>query len=342
MTDIKTPSPLLLAVIVQYGNWRDTALCVESLLAGEVVPDRVVVVDNASPDASAGSFLAWLRGRAEVASPEFFPVEPVPRPLAFSELAEQDLDGAAMPPTRCVYIRLSRNGGYAAGNNVGLRLGLRWGADAFLLLNNDTLVSPEAVGALRDRLFASARPGLCGALLRYCHEEQLVQCLAGGRTDPRTALSRITGQGLTLEEARRVPPAKVEASINYICGACVMASREFVESVGLLDEGYFLYCEEQDWAWRGAGGFDLAYAPGAMVWHREGASTGWNGRGPVALRPLLRLTASRLRCTWRHHPQWLPTVLLGIVFAAARLWGKRLWRRLPALRGRSGGGGGEA
>ena len=335
-------SPFLLAVIVQYGNWRDTALCVESLLAGDVVPDRVVIVDNASRDGSAGSFLSWLRGGAGVAAPEFFSGMPVSKPVAFTELAEQDLGEAPMPPTRCVYIRLSRNGGYAAGNNVGLRLGLRWGADAFLILNNDTLVSREAVGALRDRLFACERPGLCGGLLRYRHEEQLVQCLAGGRTDPRTALSHIMGQGLTLEEARRVPRAHVEAAINYICGACVMASREFVESVGLLDEGYFLYCEEQDWACRAAGKFDLAYAPGALVWHREGVSTGWNGRGPLALRPLLRLTASRLRCTWLHHRRWLPTVLAGIAYAAARLCVKKLWRRLPGSRGRSAGERGHA
>lgn len=326
-----SPPPFILGIIVQYGNWADTALCVESLLAGDVVPDRLIIVDNASPDDSAESFLAWARGDVEVPAPEFFPVRPVAKPLPLTVVQEDAPDAADMPDTRCVFVRLPRNGGYAAGNNVGLRLGLRWGAEAFLILNNDTMVCPEAVGALRDRLFDCQRPGLCGALLRYCHEEHLVQCLAGGRTDPRTALSRITGQGLTLEQARRVPKDVVEAEINYICGACVMASRNFVESVGLLDEGYFLYCEEQDWAYRAKGNFDFAYAPQALVWHREGATTGWNGRAPISLRPLLRLTASRVRCTWRHHPQWLPTVLGGILFAALRLFGKKLWHGRPAM-----------
>jgi len=324
-------SSSIIAIIVQYGNWRDTALCVESVLAGGVVPDWLVIVDNASPDDSAEKFLAWARGEVTVASPDFLPLRPSAKPLSLTELQESALDSAAKPETRCVFVRMSRNGGYAAGNNVGLRLGLQWGADAFLILNNDTMVTASAIGAMRDRLSACRRPGLCGALLRYCHDEQLVQCLAGGRTDPRTALSHITGQGFTLEEARRVPRDEVEAGINYICGACVMASKQFVEDVGLLDEGYFLYCEEQDWAYRAAGRFDLAYAPEALVWHREGASTGWNGRGSMQLRPLLRLTVSRLRCTWRHHPQWLPTVLLGIVYAALRLAGKKLWGRCCAM-----------
>lgn len=318
-------SSSIIAIIVQYGNWQDTALCVESLLAGEVVPDWIIIVDNASPDDAADKFLTWARGGVDVLPPVFFPIRPVPRPLTLSTLTERTLRDAQLPETRCVFVRMSRNGGYAAANNVGLRLGLRWGAEAFLVLNNDTMVTPAAVGAMRDRLFASSRAGLCGALLRYCHNERLVQCLAGGRTDPRTALSRITGQGLTLDEARRVPQTVVEAEINYVCGACVMASRKFVETVGLLDEGYFLYCEEQDWAYRAAGRFELVYAPDALVWHREGASTGWNGRGSLPWRQLLRLARSRVRCTWKHQVRWLPVVVGGIGFAALRLLVKRVF-----------------
>lgn len=314
----------IIAIIVQYRQWQDTALCVEALLNGEAVPDWIVIVDNASPDDSADKFLAWARGDIQMLSPVFMPVRPSPSPLALTVLAGVDLGDAALPKTRCVFVRMSHNGGYAAGNNVGMRLGLRWGADAFLILNNDTLVAPGAVRALRDTLFTSARPGLCGALLRYCHGERLVQCLAGGRTNPRTALSAIMGQGLTLEEARRVPREMVEAEINYICGACVMVSRKFLETVGLLDEGYFLYCEEQDWAYRAANRFDLAYARDALVWHREGASTNWNGRGVLALRPLLRLAISRVRCTWKHQRRWLPFVIGGIAFAALRLVVKKI------------------
>lgn len=322
----------VIAIILQYGNWRDTALCVESVLGGDFVPDWIVIVDNASPDDSAESFLTWARGEVKLAPPDFLPLRSSPKPLPLTALSEQALNDAGMPETRCVFVRMAHNGGYAAGNNVGISLGLRWGADAFLLLNNDTMVTASAIRALRDRLFACTRPGLCGGLLRYCHGEKLVQCLAGGHTNPRTALSRITGQGLTLKEALRVPRDEVEAHINYVCGACVMASRQFVEKVGLLDEGYFLYCEEQDWAYRAAGEFDVSYAPDALVWHREGATTGWNGRGAMPLRPLLRLTVSRLRCTWLHHPRYLPIVLLGVIYAALNLFGKKTVEQVAAWK----------
>jgi GT2 family glycosyltransferase len=109
----------------------------------------------------------------------------------------------------------------------------------------------------------------------------------------------------------------VEKDLNFIAGACVMASRAFVETVGLMDEGYFLYCEEQDWAYRAAGRFDLVYAPEALVFHKGGRSTGWNGQS-FNLKALCRLTRSRIRCTLLHHPLMLPTVLLFTCCAALR------------------------
>ncbi|WP_302579988.1 hypothetical protein, partial [uncultured Desulfovibrio sp.] len=63
--------------------------------------------------------------------------------------------------------------------------------------------------------------------------------------------------------------------------------------------------------------------PDAIVWHKEGASTGFSHAGFNARR-LLTLTRSRLRLTAKHLPLALPSVCLSIVFAAARM----AWRRL--------------
>ena len=170
----------------------------------------------------------------------------------------------------------------------------------------------------------SPRPGLCGGLLRYCHDDLPVQCCGGGHTNRWTALSAFVGKGLSLEQARRLPRPQVERELNFISGACVMASRAFVEQIGLMDEGYFLYCEEQDWAYRAAGRFGLVYAPDALVYHKEGATTGWNDynlRWPA----LGYLTRSRIRCTWLHQPYMLPTVFGAIAYAAVRLFAKKMF-----------------
>lgn len=56
-----------------------------------------------------------------------------------------------------------------------------------------------------------------------------------------------------------------------------MVSRKFVETVGFMDEGVF-YIAKSNWGCRSKGKFDLAYAPEAPVYHKEGVTTGWNGR----------------------------------------------------------------
>jgi GT2 family glycosyltransferase len=312
------------AIVLNYANFPDTLACVLSLTAAG--PDWIVVVDNASPDDSLDRLRDWLSaGETERGGTG-----------RFFRQAREDAPGCFTPPpdprVRVFLVSRSVNGGYAAGNNSGLRLGLALGADAFWILNNDTVVTPGACAAVRDRLFAAPRPGLCGALLCGDADRNIVQCRGGGRTNPLTALSTMNGAGLTQAEARRTPARDVEKDLNFIAGACVMASRTFVETVGFMDEGYFLYCEEQDWAYRAAGKFDLVYAPEAVVFHKGGRSTGWNGQG-FNLKALCRLARSRIRCTILHHPLMLPTVLLFTCYAALRTAARIAFGRVAAVRG---------
>ena len=306
------------AIIVQYNLWQDTINCIESILAGDDQPQWIIIVDNNSTNDAAQKILDWAQGRVIVppcpvvnySAPQF--------PIQTEEVFWSKNCQTPRPQTQLVLVHMPHNGGYASGNNAGLRLGFDWGVEAFLILNNDTIVTRNAIGALYSRLTECARPGLCGGLLRYCHASLPIQCCAGGVTNWWTHLSKFIGHGLTLEQAQNLSRDVVEEKINFICGACVMVSREFVEAVGFMDEGYFLYCEEQDWVCRSKGQFDLAYASDALVYHKEGATTGWNGN-TFRIKSLLFLTRSRIRCTYLHHPWMLPTVIAGIGFAAMRL-----------------------
>jgi GT2 family glycosyltransferase len=316
------------AVVLNYANPADTLACLASLQASCPGPDWILIVDNGSPDDSLARLEERLRdaaaergaeGRSYRAVREDAPGRFTPRPD---------------PRIRIFLVSRAVNGGYAAGNNSGLRLGLELGADAFWILNNDAAVTPGACAAMRDRLFAAPRPGLCGALICRDPDRNTVQCRGGGRTNPLTALSTMNGEGLSLDDAGRTPASEVEKDLNFISGACVMASRAFVETVGLMDEGYFLYCEEQDWAYRSSGKFDLVYAPDALVFHKGGRTTGWNGLR-FNLRALCLLARSRVRCTFLHHPHLLPAVLLFTVYAALRT----IARTAAAGFSRTGAGG---
>lgn len=297
-------------VVLNHNNWKDTISCVESLLAGGLRPHWMFIIDNASCNDSFVQLTYWAK--RSVASEQ----------LVIAESVEIMTLAPAPPAESVLLIKNFENKGYAAGNNIGLSLGLQWGAHAFWILNNDTVVSPNALGAMKKHLFSKQRPGLCGSLICCMDTPQKVQCRAGGWTNKWTGLSELDGAELDIETALEDADIQVEARLNFIHGASVMASRQFVETVGLLDERYFLYSEEQDWAYSAKGRFDLAYAPDAIVYHKGGASTGFSS-DKSALISFWHLTRSRLLLTWKHVPEALPTVCLAISWAAGRM----LWRR---------------
>lgn len=318
-----TAQPRIGVVILNYNGWQDTLACAESVLNGAVLPAWLVVVDNASPNDSVRWLRHWAAGRMDFALPELGVPNPCPKPLPLLELEDAVRHASPAP---LVLLRCSNNAGYAAGNNAGIRLLMAWGADAVWILNNDTVVDKNALANMARRLFAKERTGLCGSLVCY-QDCGLVQCRAGGRTNKWTGLSVLDGNKEDVAQATHTNAAQVEGRLNFIYGASVMASRRFIKEVGLMDERYFLYCEEQDWAYSAKGRFDFAYAQDALVWHKEGGSTGFSHASFNAHR-LLQLTRSRLLLTAKHHPLALPSVCLSIVFAAARMAWRRLGRRL--------------
>lgn len=314
-------------IILNHNGWQDTVACAESVLSSTPLPTWIVIVDNASSDGSTRWLRHWAAGNMEFAISELGIVASHPKPL---HLVEVDETGAtAAEPTPLVLLHRKHNGGYARGMNTGIRMLLRWGADAIWLLNNDTIVEGQALAAMAKRLFSKPRPGLCGSLIRY-QENGLVQCCAGGRTNRWTGLSVLTANCEQAEKATTVAPETIENQLDFIYGASVMVSRQFLEQVGLLDERYFLYCEEQDWAYRARGRFDFAYAQEAVVWHKEGASSGFSHTS-FNPRRLFDLTRSRLLLTVKHTPAALPTVCAAIVYAAVRMAWRRFGKKGKAL-----------
>ncbi|WP_319543105.1 glycosyltransferase family 2 protein [uncultured Pseudodesulfovibrio sp.] len=311
-------------VILNYQNWQDSLVCAESVLASAEAPDWVVIVDNASPNDSVRWIRHWAAGKMDFVLPELGAPAICAKPFPLVE--ELPLTKSKVPHGSIILLHNEKNKGYAAGNNAGICLLLEAGADAVWILNNDTVVDPNALGAMRKRLFSKSSPGLCGSRIQYMGIEK-VQCCGGGKTNPWTGLSRLEGHNLSVVKALAMSPKKVEQRINFIYGASVMVSRTFVEQVGLMDERYFLYCEEQDWAYNSKGQFDFAYASDALVYHKEGATTGFSGNN-LNLFSLWHLTRSRVLLTAKHKPWALPTVGISILFAAFRMCWRRCASRL--------------
>jgi hypothetical protein len=91
----------------------------------------------------------------------------------------------------------------------------------------------------------------------------------------------------------------------------MMVRREVIDAVGLLDPGYFMYCEEIDWAMRiRAAGWDIYCVPAAEVVHHSSRST-----SQVRIESLLNIWRSRLRLYRKHyHPAkvWVASWLVRV------------------------------
>lgn len=318
-----SPTAGATVVLLNWNGWRDTIPCLESLLASNPRPQRVVVCDNASRDTSMAEIAAWAR--QHVGGDGFVQLTAAE---AAAPGAIERLRGTSM-----VLVDNGANLGFAGGNNPGIRLALADPACTHVwVLNNDTVVKPDALGQALARMQADPGIGLCGSTLLYFDEPDKVQALGGARYSRWSGRSRHIGAFLPAGEVPADGRA-VEPDLSYVVGAAMLASREFVEQVGLMREDYFLYFEEIDWATRGADRFRLGYAPASIVLHKEGASIGTTASGGSTLS-LYFLFRNRLRFCWRFHRPFLASVVYFSLLDVARFAVRRRWPQMTAaLRG---------
>jgi GT2 family glycosyltransferase len=286
-------APAVFIVILNWNGWRDTDACLRSLKGLEYPNHSVVVVDNASEDGSEARL--W-----------------------------------ALHPD-VTLLQSGANLGFAGGNNVGLRYALEHGAEYVWLLNNDTLVEPDALTYLVEKMQRESELGLCGSTLIYESRRDTVQALGGARYNRWLGSVRHIGQHQPRTQA--VDEGAVQGQLDYLIGASMLASRAFLETVGLLQEDYFLYFEELDWAARARGRFRLGYAARSIVYHKEGSSIGGTDRAKAAKSYTADLYAlkNRVRFTRRFYPYALPTVYLGLTVALFNRLRRRQWKRVALL-----------
>ena len=312
--------PRLGIILVNWRRAEDSIECLESVLRS-TIPVQVVVVDNASGDGSLETIAAWARGEliAVAQSPAMAPLiaPPIAKPVAHERFTAEQA-AAARPTNRLSLVDAGRNGGFAAGNNVGLaHLLLAPDIDYFWLLNNDTVIEPGTAKALLDQLDGSGGAGMAGTVVRFYWHPDRVQALNGHRFNKWTGTSLGVGAGTAADAAFN--PQQVAVATDFILGASLAVSRDFLTNIGLMEESYFLYFEEMDWAARNDGRFAVTFADKAVVFHKEGGSIGSSGvPGARSILSDYWLNRSRLSFIRRHHPLLLPWHWLLTLASAGR------------------------
>jgi GT2 family glycosyltransferase len=323
-----TESPNVAIVLLNYNGAVDTLACIDSLLAADTPFAQLIVCDNASPDGSLTWLWAAFRER-KAAFEAAWSRWHCPKPFAIAAIDRTSVQGGASSDAAVVLVNNEKNWGFAGGNNVGLRLAMRTPDIAFCwLLNNDTTVHPDALSALLRASRRRPSVGLWGATVLYKEPAGQVQALGGGMLNRRTAKTRHLGAFMLASEIRvdEAAARDVESNMAYVLGASMFASRSWIERVGLLDERYFLYYEELDWASRATGIMPIGYAPECVVIHTEGASIGTapSGGSVISVHHLHRSRVLFAR-RFRSHCRSLSIVLLASVFELVKYCVRGKW-----------------
>ena len=242
-----------LGIVIVNWNTRDLLKrCLETVFASQGdLSYRVVVVDNASDDDSA----AMVKG-------EFPQVELIANP---------------------------DNVGYPRANNIGLRhLGFRGARDVdpsaaryALLLNPDTEVPPDALYQMIQ--FMDSRPdiGVAGPKLILTDGSLDKACRRGFPT-PMVSFYHYSGLAKLFPRHQRFGRYNMtfadedqELEVDSVVGAYMQVRKAAIERAGLLDEAFFMYGEDLDWAFRvKQAGYKVWYHPAVTVHHVKRAASG--------------------------------------------------------------------
>jgi len=174
------------------------------------------------------------------------------------------------------------NTGYSGGNNKGIRQALAGGAEAVLILNDDTKIEKSALAEML-RVLKDKQAGMVSPKIyfypgfefhkdRYNLKERgKVIWYAGGLIDWNNCLGVHRG----VDEVDNGQYDRKEET-GFATGCAVLIKKEVFEKTGLYDEKYFLYLEDLDLSVRVKNsGFKIIYQPKAVVWHKNAQSGGF-------------------------------------------------------------------
>jgi N-acetylglucosaminyl-diphospho-decaprenol L-rhamnosyltransferase len=176
-------------------------------------------------------------------------------------------------------VQTSRNGGFGAGNNFAMRLGLSTGVqpDFFYLLNSDASPEPGAIRRLRDFMIAYPRAGLAGSFIRGIdgqpHSTAFRFPSIAGEFES-SARTGVISQWLE-KSVVTLPLPQTDTQVGWVAGASLMLRRRMLEDIGPFDETFFLYFEDTDLCRRAAAaGWRTHYVPSSEVILIGSAPTG--------------------------------------------------------------------
>jgi GT2 family glycosyltransferase len=213
---------------------------------------------------------------------------------------------------RVIIIKNSENLGVAAGNNQGILASIAAGCEWVCLLNNDTVFGPEMIGTLASEAVKLSADMIVPKMLYHDHPDR-IWC-AGGKFNRLRAYGSVHFGCDELDEGQYDFPKIVE----YTPTCCMLINRSVFDKIGIMDETYFVYADDNDFCLRAKkAGIRLVYTPETRLYHKVGSLTG----GKQSVFTVYYNTRNRAYYIRKN----LPLVLVLYYLFAAEIYFIALW-----------------
>lgn len=311
-------------VLVNYKSWKDTIECLESIYKLSYKNIQILIIDNSPSNESIENITKWANGSIETIYTSFkelvYPLEQ--KPLEYKFLKEKDLLKKVYSE-KLLIIKALHNSGFSAANNIGLKYINKVAnkEDSVWLLNNDTVVSKNALTNLIQRFDEIQNCGILGSKLIEYNSPDTIQAIGGNYN---SWLGKITmvGQNLPItEECNNV-------KFDYPIGASMFIKVNYLKQVGLMEEKYFLYFEEYDWVLRGKKkGYQASIAFDSVVYHKGGGSSGGTSSQLADFYGI----RSKILFTKKFFPLKLPLLYISFTFFIINRIKRKQYNRITQL-----------
>lgn len=261
--------------------------CLDSISKNiQKIKYELIVVDNASRDSSQGLLRELKRG-------------------------------APSKNEKLKIILNKKNLGFASANNQGIKISK---GRYILLLNPDTQVLPKSIEYLFDFMERNKKVGLCGP--KIINPDGSLQFSIGFFP---TLFDIFLEYFFLLPLKERLVEKKLEklhqkqVSVDFLLGACLFIKKEVFDKIGLLDERFFLYCEEVDLCKRiKEAGFKIYYLPQTSVVHHLSKSTSCSPDLMKRIKSRAHLQESHFKF-FEKHSNFLTAFLVKLIISFSLL-----------------------
>jgi GT2 family glycosyltransferase len=244
--------PHVSIVILNWNGWKDTIECLESVLKNHYASYHIIVIDNFSENDSVKKIRDWALKNEPAVEQTNFPELVFPsitKPISFFEIEIERGEkiekivqrklGINPPTGSLILIKNHENSGFAAGNNLGIKIADKlFTNDYFLFLNNDTIIHHQALLLLVNHLEKNPNIGVATSAIYHYSEPNKISNVGGKLTF----------------WARRKYYSSIKSSrkrrVTFVTGCALMVREKTFEEFSLFSEKFFFGEEDFEFSWR--------------------------------------------------------------------------------------------